>query len=109
MAIEFELTQAQSQIREMIRWFARHEMRPISLQADRDHAIPDDLLLKMKRSGISGGALSKREREEGGQKVGETNRMAVLAVEELAWGDPAAILSVPGPGLGGPPVRFMGT
>ncbi len=109
MAIEFELTQSQSQIREMIRWFARHEMRPISLQADRDHAIPDDLLLKMKRSGISGGALSKREREEGGQKVGETHRMAVLAVEELAWGDPAAILSVPGPGLGGPPVRFMGT
>jgi acyl-CoA dehydrogenase len=37
------------------------------------------------------------------------NRLSAVAVEELAWGDASFILTLPGPGLGGPPVQFMGT
>jgi acyl-CoA dehydrogenase len=33
----------------------------------------------------------------------------VLSAEELAWGDAALLLNLPGPGLGGPPVRATGT
>ncbi|MBI3723282.1 acyl-CoA dehydrogenase family protein, partial [bacterium] len=38
-----------------------------------------------------------------------SNRLSMLLSEEMAWGDPAVILNLPGPGLGGPPVRFKGT
>lgn len=37
------------------------------------------------------------------------NLFGVLASEELAWGDPGLLLCLPGPGLGGPPVRGSGT
>src|SRR5699024_12691130 len=35
--------------------------------------------------------------------------MGVLASEEMAWGDPAVTVSLPGAGLGGPPVQSSGT
>lgn len=35
--------------------------------------------------------------------------MGVLATEEMAWGDPAVTLSLPGAGLGGPPIESSGT
>jgi acyl-CoA dehydrogenase len=43
------------------------------------------------------------------KKEKQNNRIAIIGSEELAWGDPALILTFPGPGLGGPPVRFTGT
>src|SRR5262249_4674020 len=39
----------------------------------------------------------------------QTNRLAVIAAEEMAWGDPAVVTNIPGPGLGAPPVRATGT
>ena len=39
----------------------------------------------------------------------QANRLAVIATEELGWGDPAIALTLPGPGLGGPPVQSSGT
>ena len=44
-------------------------------------------------------------------KKGKTskNRTALIGAEELAWGDISVVLSLPGPGLGGPPVQFTGT
>jgi acyl-CoA dehydrogenase len=33
----------------------------------------------------------------------------VISAEEMAWGDAALLLCLPGPGLGGPPVRSSGT
>src|SRR5262249_53066895 len=42
-------------------------------------------------------------------RVTETNRTAAVGAEELAWADASLLLSLPGPGLGGPPVRATGT
>ncbi len=39
----------------------------------------------------------------------QTNRTAAIGAEELAWADASIMLSLPGPGLGGPPVRATGT
>ena len=39
----------------------------------------------------------------------QTNRFALIGAEEMAWGDAGVLLSLPGPGLGGPPVRVTGT
>src|SRR4029079_13619501 len=52
-----------------------------------------------------GGAPRDREPS----KPTDANRTGAIAVEELAWADAAIPLSVPGPGLGGPPVRATGT
>ena len=38
--IDFELTPQQAQVKEMVHQFAKHVVRPISLQADKDHRIP---------------------------------------------------------------------
>ncbi len=115
--ISFALSEMQDNVRQMIHWFAENEVRPMALEADRTHTIPMAFHKKVKDLGISMGGLPKELGGEGGglgaQKDGkgikQGNRLAVLGAEEMAWGDPAVILSLPGPGLGGPPVNIMGT
>src|SRR5262249_61762672 len=43
------------------------------------------------------------------KKPRHAGRTSLVGAEELAWGDASVLLNLPGPGLGGPPVRFMGT
>ena len=119
--IDFELNQTLQGVREMLHYVAESEVRPLSLQADREHGFPLAFLRKVKEMGISMGALSKApgmEDELGTlgsdppqrrKKAKTVNRLSAIAVEELAWGDASFILTLPGPGLGGPPVQFMGT
>ncbi|WP_062309805.1 acyl-CoA dehydrogenase family protein [Alicyclobacillus sendaiensis] len=115
--IDFELSPQQKQVRDMVHWFAEHEMRPISLLADKEERVPDDWLRKVNRMGITlsmsnfGGDSSKKksEAERKEPRERQSNRLGVIAAEELAWGDPAIALSLPGPGLGGPPVQSTGT
>ena len=111
--IDLEMTDAQQNVREMLHWFAKNEMRPIALEADRTGEIPLAFFKKTMEMGLAGGGVDDTEageKAEGGKKgEKQTNRIAVIASEELAWGDPALILTFPGPGLGGPPVRFTGT
>jgi acyl-CoA dehydrogenase len=108
--IDFELDETLAGVRDMLHWFAESEVRPVALEADRAHAFPDAFLRKVKEMGISMGALSRTEHEQAQRKGPKTvNRVAVIASEELAWGDAAFLLSIPGPGLGGPPIQFLGT
>lgn len=110
--ISFELSEQQHQIREMTHWFAENEMRPISLEADRLGFVPEDWLHKVNQLGIHLNTTSiSSGKNESRNKKGERegNRMAVIATEELAWGDPAIALSLPGAGLGGPPIQSSGT
>lgn len=113
--ISFELSQQQKQIKELVHWFAKNEVRPISMEADKQEKVPDEWLDKVNKMGIQlntssfsgGGGKNKSNKETKTEKEG--NRMAVLATEEMAWGDPAVALSLPGAGLGGPPVQSSGT
>ena len=108
--IDFELDETLQGVRDILHWFSKEEVRPLALAADRAHAFPDDFLRKVKEMGISTGALSHKQDEEKRHKGPRTaNRVAAIASEELAWGDAAFMLSIPGPGLGGPPVQFLGT
>src|SRR5690625_3346236 len=97
----------------MTHWFAENEIRPIAMEADRMEKVPDDWLDKVNQMGIqlntssfsgSGESSNKKRKKER-----EGNRMGVIATEEIAWGDPAIALSLPGAGLGGPPVESSGT
>ncbi|QQK74590.1 acyl-CoA dehydrogenase family protein [Salicibibacter cibarius] len=114
--ISFELSPQQKQIQQMTHWFAKNEIRPIAMEADRLERVPDDWLDKVNKMGIhlntssfggSGGGKDKSSKKEKKEKEG--NRMGVLATEEMAWGCPAIALSLPGAGLGGPPVQSSGT
>jgi acyl-CoA dehydrogenase len=120
--VDFEYTDQQRQIRGFIHEFAKNVLRPISLEADRNHRIPDDFLLRlgMMRSAMPGGGAGDAElpEEYGGtatgarskdKKASQAQRFAMIGAEEMAWGDASVLLCLPGPGLGGPPVRFMGT
>lgn len=114
--ISFDLSPQQKQIKELVHWFAKNEMRPLSLIADKMEKVPDEWLDKVNKMGIQlntssfGGGGKKGLTQDNSRKAErEGNRMAVVATEEMAWGDPAIALSLPGPGLGGPPVQSSGT
>lgn len=119
--IEFKLTQTQQQTKEMTHWFAANEMRPISMIADKLGKVPDDWLAKVNKMGITmavGGGSSSGAKASSSKPDDpdvdpevkrQTNRTTVVAAEEVGWGDPAIALTLPGPGLGGPPVQGSGT
>jgi acyl-CoA dehydrogenase len=117
--IDFELTPQQQQVKEFAHQFAKYVVRPISLEADRNHRIPDDFMLRLTnmRQAMSAGEVPQEYGGEGAgvgelkDKKGKStrNRTSLVGAEELAWGDISVVLSLPGPGLGGPPVQFTGT
>jgi acyl-CoA dehydrogenase len=117
--IDFELTPQQQQVKEFAHQFAKTVVRPISLEADRNHRIPDDFMLRLAsmRHMMTVGEVPAEYGGEGAgvgearDKKGKTqkNRFALIGAEELAWGDVSVLMSLPGPGLGGPPVLFTGT
>jgi acyl-CoA dehydrogenase len=94
----------------------------MSLDMDRKHEVPETFLRNfIQMSSSFRGSVGSfatfsveddkpREPAPGQQaRVSETNRSAAVASEELAWADAALVLSLPGPGLGGPPLRATGT
>src|SRR6185436_17509475 len=89
----------------------------LSLEADEKHRIPDDFLLRFSqmKAMMSGdvpseyGGEAKADKGDAAKKPSQRNRFALVGAEELAWGDASVLLSLPGPGLGGPPVQFTGT
>lgn len=112
--ISFELSEQQKQIKEMTHWFAENEIRPIAMEADRLGKVPDEWLDNVNKMGIhlntsSFGGGEKKSSSSKKKRENEGNRMGVIATEEMAWGDPAVALSLPGAGLGGPPIQSSGT
>ncbi len=121
MAIEFELTSRQRDVTAMIHQFAKTVVRPEALRWDREHGIPEDFLRRMVvMSRSMGGGIAMgpthtrtpdtpREEDAAKRKKRQVALTTILVAEELAWGDAGLLLSMPGPGLGGPPVRASGT
>lgn len=111
--ISFTLSEQQQQLKEMTNWFAVNEIRPISLKADRLGYVPADWLDHINKMGIQLNTTSLQSKNDNASKKGkeerEGNRMGVIATEEIAFGDPAIALSLPGAGLGGPPIQSSGT
>jgi acyl-CoA dehydrogenase len=110
--ISFELSEQQKQMKELTHYLAEYEIRPIALEAERLKKVPEEFLNQMNQMGIHLNTASfKGDKVKNGRpkKENEANRMGVIAMEELAWGDAAVTLSLPGPGLGGPPIMTSGT
>ena len=120
MTIEFSLTNRQKSLQDMVRGFGRSVIRPQSLTWDREHAIPEAFLARFVEMAQSMGGSSAAWGVQGlgaasadttDKAKGPSNAMVttVIGAEELAWSDAALLLCLPGPGLGGPPVRGSGT
>ncbi len=119
--MDFELTEQERQLKDMAHQFAKFALRPMSLEADRLHRMPDEFLERISAmkamfpggGGADAGGIIEEEEAPGAikdpKKKKTGGRLAMLGAEELAWGDASILLCLPGPGLGGPPVRFMGT
>src|SRR5581483_6476928 len=112
--IDFEIPGKLKQIREMIHMFAETYIRPYAVQADIEGKAPQPFLDACVKFGLGMGQLDERAEDDGAKardpnKESLANRLSMIATEEMAWGDPAVILNLPGPGLGGPPVKITGT
>ena len=115
--IDFTLSKKQRELKEGIHNLGKYVVRPMSLAMDRNHEVPEDFLRNFVNMaagfrgsvGQFGSATGEDEKPRADGKVSESNRTAAIASEELAWADAALVLSLPGPGLGGPPVRATGT
>jgi acyl-CoA dehydrogenase len=115
--IDFVLSKKQQELKEGIHNLGKYVIRPMSLQMDRQHEVPEPFLRNFMKLAS---AFKSRDLAESfgegpavtpqkGDKPGESNRTAAVGAEELAWADAAMLLCMPGPGLGGPPVRATGT
>lgn len=113
--VDFEMSGMMKQVKGMLHGVAESMLRPASLEADRTGEIPHDLLVRFAQLQMMRGSMAKSEREAAeteagaGKKPKSTARISAVGAEELSWGDPAIMLTMPGPGLGGPPVQIMGT
>ena len=118
LVIDFEPSDLQRNVRDMLHWFAAEKVRPLTFEADRTGRFPDPFYRELAAIGLAQGLVAsgdgKREEPTLGDRpdsrgTKQTNRLAVVAAEEMAWGDPAVVTNIPGPGLGAPPVRATGT
>jgi len=119
-SIEFSLTPRQKSLQEMVRGFGRSIVRPQSLQWDREHAVPEPFLARFVEMAQSMGGssaawgvqgLGAASADGGSSPSKKSNAMVTscIGAEELAWSDASLLLCLPGPGLGGPPVRGSAT
>ncbi|MDP6978379.1 MAG: acyl-CoA dehydrogenase family protein [Myxococcota bacterium] len=119
-----ELDEATRRRVEGIRMLGRAQVRPLGLEADRlGRPIPPDheffeLLLKIGQgrtrwSGEQDPAAEPAARDESDRPelkatIG-TSRALLAVAEELSYWDRGVAVSLPGPGLGEPPIIGMGT
>jgi acyl-CoA dehydrogenase len=109
--IQTQLDTGYENVLRIIRYVGEQMLRPAGLAADRRGTpipVDDPMFLEWNQTGLSFGAVGMGKNSEG---EGETrvNRSAMLAAEEMAYWDQGACMSLPGPGLGGPPIRILGT
>jgi acyl-CoA dehydrogenase len=116
MPVDFEIDPVLSQIRDFVHQFAQTQLRPLAREADEKGVLPVETIKQL--GGIAGGRAGVVPEESDDEEMlptGHRSRraigsmMAVIGSEELAWGDPAVLLSIPGPGLAAPSINASGT
>ena len=102
--MDFQLTEEQHLIKNMVREFAETKIRPIASEIDKNHRFPDETIKIMGELGIMGLSLP----EEFGGSGGGTMSYA-LGIEEVSrvCGSHGAILAVHIGAING--IRFFGT
>jgi acyl-CoA dehydrogenase len=107
----------QKMLKDNLHDLGKNVIRPQSLGWDRKKDIDPEFLRTFYNmsQALKGDSNPMEDFQEGTSakrdpsKPVQTNRTAAVGAEELAWADASIMLSLPGPGLGGPPVRGSGT
>lgn len=102
---------------EQVRAMGQAYLRPLGLEADRlNRPIPagHPFFTLVAQSGymereVQGALRPRSEDDESESRRGGGSVRTVLVVEEGSYWDRGAMVTMPGPGLGGPPVSRMGT
>jgi len=81
MTVSFDLTHDQRGLRDLAHDFAERELRPVAAECDARCELPDDLLERAARAGMTSYAIPA---EYGGGGVSALT--ASLIAEELSWG-----------------------
>jgi short-chain 2-methylacyl-CoA dehydrogenase len=105
MAISFELTEEQQELRRVVRQFAREKVAPRAEEFNARKQFPTDLVLEMGRMGLFGLPFPE---EYGG--MGGDYLSLCLAIEELGRVDQSLGITLEaGVGLGAMPIYKFGT
>src|SRR5687767_153934 len=109
MPVDFEQDERVAFVRDFVHAFAQDTLRPLAREADEKGKLPVETIKQL--AGFAGnraGIMPDENKGESDKKpVGAM--MAVVGSEELAWGDPAVLLNIPGPGLAAPSITASGT
>jgi acyl-CoA dehydrogenase len=109
MAIDFELDPTIAGIRDFVHAFSEEQLRPLAREADEKGVLPVETIKKLATFTGNRASIMPEESAEGATKKSIGSMLAVVGSEELAWGDPAVLLNIPGPGLAAPSIMASGT
>jgi acyl-CoA dehydrogenase len=104
--IDFELSEEQQMIRDMVGGFARDEIRPAARPADESGAVPPDLIDRIWQLGVVRSVIPEKFGGDGDTRSAVTG--AIIA-EELGWGDVSIAVHALAPRLFAFPILEMGT
>ena len=109
MAIDFELDPTVAQIRDFVHMFSETTLRPLAREADEKGVLPEETIRQLGQMTGNRATIMPEERADSAVKKSIGSMLAVVGSEELAWGDPAVLLNIPGPGLAAPSILAAGT
>jgi acyl-CoA dehydrogenase len=108
--IDFALDERMEALREFLHAFAVEELRPRARAADVAGTVEPDVIARLgELAGDRAVLVPSLRSDEGHDGPRSDGMVAVVGGEELAWGDAAMILNIPGPGLAGPSISSAGT
>ena len=113
--MDFDIPSTFEPLRQMVNWIGESYLRPLGIEADRQGGALDPahpFFKEALKKGLTGGFVGKvrdteREDDDGRPRFGA--RRAVVMAEQAAYWDRGMATSLPGPGLGAPPLMIMGT
>ncbi|HWC13693.1 MAG TPA: acyl-CoA dehydrogenase family protein [Actinomycetota bacterium] len=106
--IDFEPHPTIASVRDFVHAFAESQLRPLAREADEKGVLPLETIKQLAQFVGNRASVMPQETTDGPtDSIG--SMMAVVGSEELAWGDPAVLLNIPGPGLAAPSIIAAGT
>ena len=110
MPIDFEVDERIDFVRQYVHDFAKNTLRPLAREADEKAMLPIETITQLGQFAGNRASITPEEGKPTAERPASiAAMMAVVGSEELAWGDPAVLLSIPGPGLAAPSIRASGT
>lgn len=108
--VHFDIDSDTQRLLEIVRWLGREYMRPLGLEADRRHRpIPPDHPFYKRVWDLGIGRRGWGDDQDQSEGPRRAARRGVVLAEEMSYWDRGVAVSLPGPGLGGPPIRLLGT